>query len=217
MTRCRVQGCIATIDTPYSGSPACMQGFGGTPELAAAVFKDCLLRSTDQLLPDRLNGMDTAPEITDEEIVEHVARAIDPFVWSDECRESSVMPHMDEMFRKASIVKARAAIHAASINVREREVMAGEIGDKISHAEERALLLVCQREIASLRAVASRTRQATPAPDAMAEAEAMEALKELYTHCFCTPGPYEPPSYAVFLRTSAALTKYGLARHTGEK
>lgn len=42
---CRVSGCIANTDQAYSGTPACMQGFGGSPELAAAVFKDCMFRS----------------------------------------------------------------------------------------------------------------------------------------------------------------------------
>lgn len=59
--------------------------------------------------------------------------------------------------------------------------------------------------LAAMRAVASRTRQATPAPDEMAEA--MEAFKELYTHCFCTPGPYEPPDYDLFARCLHVLSQ----------
>jgi len=121
MAHCKVSGCMANTDSNYSGTPACMQGFGGTPELAAATFKNCLLRGTDQLLPDVLDGMSmsTGAGITDAEMREILDRAID-----------------------GSHPTAHATKHEWHVEV----------------------------ALAAMRAVEARTRQATPAADAMAEA-----------------------------------------------
>lgn len=77
---------------------------------------------------------------------------------------------------------------------------------------------------AEIDALAERLNQpetisghADPDPTRAALEECVRALKDLHEHCFCTPGPCEPPSYELFLRSQAALVKYATARNALEE